>query len=56
MRLSNGFVIDKEKTFGELKFIDGKVQTFITVNDKALIPDLSGNAYFRIIEGRIAEG
>jgi hypothetical protein len=21
-----------------------------------LIPDLSGNAYFRIIEGRIAEG
>ena len=48
--------LDDQRRCQLLKFIDGKVQTFITVNDKALIPDLSGNAYFRIIEGRIAEG
>lgn len=48
--------LDDQRRCQLLKFIDGKVQTFITVNDKALIPDLSGNAYFRITEGRIAEG
>ena len=48
--------LDDQRRCQLLQFIDGKVQTFITVNDKALIPDLSGNAYFRIIEGRIAEG
>ena len=39
-----------------LKFIDGRVQTFITVNEKVLIPNLPDNAYFRITEGKIAEG
>ena len=27
MRLSNGFVIDKEKTFGELKFTECRTDT-----------------------------
>lgn len=38
-----------------LLFIDGRVQTFITVNDRELIPDLVGNAYFRIENGVINE-
>ena len=55
-RILKAFGSQGQQRSAALKFIDGKVQTFITVNDKALIPDLSGNAYFRIIEGRIAEG
>ena len=47
--------LDDQRRCQLLKFIDGRVQTFITVNDKSLIPDLSSNAYFRITEGRIAE-
>ena len=38
-----------------LLFIDGRVQTFITVNDRELIPNLAGNAYFRIENGSINE-
>ena len=30
MRLSNGFVIDKEKTFGELKFTAVRVNSNIS--------------------------
>lgn len=48
--------LDDQRRCQLLKFIDGKVQTFITVNDKSLIPDLSGNAYFKINEGKIVEG
>ena len=39
-----------------LKFIDGRVQTFITVNDKHLIPDLNNNAYFYIENGKVTQG
>lgn len=39
-----------------LLFIDGRVQTFITVNDRALIPELEGNAYFKVSGGTINEG
>lgn len=38
-----------------LQFIDGRVQTFITVNDRELIPDLAGNAYFEITGGTVNE-
>lgn len=38
-----------------LGFIDGRVQTFITVNDRELIPELDHNAYFRIEGGTISE-
>lgn len=38
-----------------LKFIDGRVQTFVTVNDRDLIPALAGNAYFRVKNGIITE-
>ena len=31
MRLSNGFVIDKEKTFGELKFTAAVSYTHLTL-------------------------
>ena len=36
-----------------LLFIDGRVQTFITVNDRELIPELAGNAYFEIMQGSV---
>lgn len=36
-------------------FIDGRVQTFITVNDRELIPEPAGNAYFKISGGSISE-
>lgn len=48
--------LDGQRRRQLLKFIDGRVQTFITVNDKELIPELSGNAYFKITEGTVAEG
>lgn len=38
-----------------LHFIDGRVQTFITVNDKSLIPSLPANAYFEVQDGIISE-
>lgn len=38
-----------------LQFINGKVQTFITVNDKELIPDLEGTAYYEISQGTLRE-
>ncbi len=47
--------LDNNRRAELLRFIDGRVQTFITVNDKELIPELSGNAYFKIESGVISE-
>ena len=47
--------LDDSRRAQLLLFIDGRVQTFITVNDRELIPDLAGNAYFRIENGSINE-
>lgn len=38
-----------------LQFINGKVQTFITVNDKELIPALEGAAFYEISYGLVKE-
>lgn len=48
--------LDDQRRNQLLKFIDGRVQTFITVNDKSLIPNLRSNAYFKVINGTIVEG
>lgn len=45
--------LDDSRRAQLLLFIDGRVQTFITVNDRELIPNLSSNAYFRIENGVI---
>lgn len=47
--------LDSERRKQILNFIDGRVQTFITVNDKNLIPELECNRYFRVSEGSISE-
>lgn len=47
--------LDDSRRAQLLLFIDGRVQTFITVNDRELIPDLQGNSYFRIENGVINE-
>lgn len=47
--------LDNNRRSQLLLFIDGKVQTFITVNDKELIPNLPNNAYFKIVSGNICE-
>ena len=47
--------LDNSRRAQLLQFIDGRVQTFITVNDRELIPELSGNAYFQIVGGTINE-
>ena len=38
-----------------VSFINDKVQTIITVNDKTLIPDLGSNQYFKVEKGIIKE-
>lgn len=48
--------LDDSRRSQLLLFIDGRVQTFITVNDKEWIPELPGNAYFQISGGTISEG
>lgn len=48
--------LDSERKKQILNFIDGRVQTFITVNDKNLIPELACNRYFFVSEGSICEG
>ncbi len=48
--------LDDSRRAQLLLFIDGRVQTFITVNDRALIPELKGNAYFKVSGGSISEG
>ena len=45
--------LDNSRRAQLLMFIDGKVQTFITVNDRELIPELSGNNYFEIVQGSV---
>ena len=47
--------LDNSRRAQLLLFIDGRVQTFITVNDRELIPELAGNAYFKISGGSISE-
>lgn len=47
--------LDNNRRAQLLQFIDGRVQTFITVNDKELIPALTGTAYFNIVSGIINE-
>lgn len=48
--------LDNQRRSQLLLFIDGRVQTFITVNDKELIPELKNNAYFKITDGIIENG
>ena len=45
--------LDNSRRAQLLVFIDGKVQTFITVNDRELIPELAGNNYFEIVQGSV---
>ena len=45
--------LDNSRRAQLLMFIDGKVQTFITVNDRELIPELVGNNYFEIVQGSV---
>ncbi|MDO4178734.1 MAG: DNA replication/repair protein RecF [Phascolarctobacterium sp.] len=47
--------LDNSRRSQLLRFIDGKVQTFITVNDRELIPELAGNTYFEINDGSAQE-
>ena len=47
--------LDNNRRAQLLQFIDGRVQTFITVNDKELITALPGTAYFNIVSGIINE-
>lgn len=47
--------LDNQRRAQLLLFINDKVQTFITVNDKELIPELANNAYFKITAGNIEE-
>ena len=48
--------LDNHRRQQLLQFIDGRVQTFITVNDKELIPALAGTAYFKISNGTVGDG
>lgn len=48
--------LDEERRSLLLHFIDGKVQTFITVNDKALIPSLAQTVYYQVRSGTVQEG
>lgn len=47
--------LDNQRRAQLLLFIDGRVQTFITVNDRELIPELANNAYFKITAGSVNE-
>lgn len=47
--------LDNSRRKQLLSFIDGKVQTFITVNDRELIPELAGNTYYEIFNGSAKE-
>lgn len=47
--------LDNNRRSQLLGFIDGRVQTFVTVNDRQLIPELGGNAYFEICQGNVKE-
>ena len=45
--------LDEARRTQLLHFLDGRVQTFITVNDRSLIPSLAETAYFKVCEGVI---
>ena len=47
--------LDNNRRAQLLGFIDGRVQTFVTVNDRQLIPELGSNAYFEICQGNVKE-
>ena len=47
--------LDNNRRAHLLGFIDGRVQTFVTVNDRQLIPELGSNAYFEICQGNVKE-
>lgn len=48
--------LDSSRRTQLLRFIDGKIQTFITVNDKGLLPELEGTGYYKIEAGTLTEG
>ena len=45
--------LDNNRRAQLLLFIDSRGQTVITVNDRELIPELAGNAYFEIMQGSV---
>lgn len=47
--------LDSERRKQLLTFIDGKVQTFITVNDKELVKYLPASKYFYVENGKLYE-
>ena len=47
--------LDSKRRKQLLTFIDGKVQTFITVNDKELVKYLSDSKYFYVKNGIMYE-
>ena len=48
--------LDEERRGHLLTFINEKIQTFITVNEKALIPFIGKAAYYHITNGKISRG
>ena len=47
--------LDQQRRKQLIHFINDKVQTIITVNDKTLIPDFGSNRYFNVEQGNIKE-
>lgn len=47
--------LDQQRRKQLIHFINDKVQTIITVNDKTLIPDFGSNCYFNVEQGSIKE-
>ena len=47
--------LDQHRRNQLIHFINDKVQTIITVNDKTLIPDFGSNRYFNVEQGSIKE-
>ena len=47
--------LDENRRQQLLKFIDGRVQTFITLNDKKLVDNLVTSNYFKVVQGNISE-
>ena len=47
--------LDENRRQQLLKFITGKVQTFITLNDKKLVDNLVESKYFKVEKGIIKE-
>lgn len=48
--------LDESRRTQLLKFIDGRIQTFVTVNDKELLPHLAATGYYRIEAGLVKDG